>query len=77
MTTRERRPSHGAPSTGTASRQAAAKPLDCPQSSWPRQWAQIRERRRAARELDRLLGTPSRPNVAEVYGLRGGDDGFC
>ncbi len=46
-------------------------------SIWPRQWAQIRERRRAARELDRLLGTPSRPNVAEVYGLRGGDDGFC
>jgi len=56
---------------------AATKQLDWGQSSWPRQWALIRERRRAARELDRLLGTPSRPNVAEVYGLRGGDDGFC
>ncbi len=65
-----------APATGAA-RLAATKPLDWGQSSWPRQWALIRERRRAARELDRLLGTPSRPNVAEVYGLRGGDDGFC
>jgi len=63
-----------APATGAAQAFVAAKPLDCPQSSWPRQWAQIRERRRAARELDRLLGTPSRPNVAEVYGLRGHRD---
>jgi len=64
-----------APATDAAQSLAAAKPR--PQSSWPRQWAQIRERRRAARELDGLLGVPSRPNVAEVYGLRGGDDGFC
>ncbi len=52
---------------------AAAKPLDYAYSSRSRRWAQIRERRRAARDLDRLLGVPSRPNVAETYGLlRGG-----
>ncbi len=29
----------------------------------------VLERRRAHRELDRLLGVPSGPNVAEVYRL--------
>lgn len=58
-----------APATGTARSLAAAKPLDYAQSSWPRRWALVRGRRRAAAELDRLLGTPSRPNVAEAYGL--------
>ena len=55
--------------TDAAQSLTAAKPLDCPQSSWSRQWPRVVERRRAACELDRLLGVPSRPNIAEVYGL--------
>jgi hypothetical protein len=58
-----------APATGAAQSLTAAKPLDCPQSSWPRRWAQIRERRRAARDLDRMLGCDPYPDVAAVYGL--------
>ncbi len=53
---------------------AATKPLDYTQSSWPRRWALLSERRRTARELDQLLGCDRYPDVRLAYGLRGGDE---
>lgn len=56
--------------TDAAQSRTAAKPLDYAQSNGSRRWAQISERRRASRELDRLLGVPSRPNIELTYSLR-------
>lgn len=70
--------------TGAASKnRAAARLLDAPsvtdlacrRPSWSRTWPQVVERRRAARELDRLLEVRGYPDLDAVYGVRGVDDG--
>ncbi len=89
MRARERRPSHGAPSKGNASRQAAestsestapdpgGRSASSRRSPFAQNWPRVVERRRAQRELDQLLGCDRYPDVRLAYGLRGGDDGFC
>jgi len=64
-----------APATGAAQSRTAAKPLDYAHPTprrrpFAQNWPRVLARRRASRELDRLLGVPSRPNLAVVYGLR-------